>query len=212
MPFADRHTRHIFGLEKALSTRLERVSGLLLPVVERGSSDVDLVVSDLLAMGACSHFSWTALVRRSVGHVGFGVGGCLFRSLDRSARRATGPRSFTTSTTSASWSRDSIARAMPSASTPSYNSSPMNPALRARARHASHSSARQADSSHGGAWSLWRRERLPAFVLGALSVSRRLSRKVVRQPPGPTFATARRRDAANRPRSWPGQTQGPQSE
>lgn len=56
--------------EKAFSIRLGRVSGLLLRIVERVSSDVDLVVSDPLAMGACSHLSWTALVRRSVGSAG----------------------------------------------------------------------------------------------------------------------------------------------
>jgi len=93
--------RDTSSVSKAFSARLGRVSGLLLRIVGRGSSDVDLVVSDPLAPGACSHFSWTALARRSVGHVGFGVGGCLFRSLDRSARHATGPKSFTTSTTSA---------------------------------------------------------------------------------------------------------------
>jgi len=38
-----------------------------------------------------------------------------------------------------------------------------------------------------------------SFVLGALSVSRRVSPKVEAQPPGPIVAIARRRDAANRP-------------
>jgi hypothetical protein len=38
-----------------------------------------------------------------------------------------------------------------------------------------------------------------SFVMGALSASRGVSRKVEAQPPGPIVAIARRRDAANRP-------------
>jgi hypothetical protein len=87
---------------------------------------------------------------------------------------------------------------------------PPFPPSRVERGPATHSSARHllsgavvyrlkaAKSSHAGAWSLWRREHLPAFVLGS-SVGRRVSQKVAGQAARPMVAIARRRDAANRP-------------